>query len=160
MVTYMPLSPEADIETPEAAQRALLLESYYGLLEATLKGQELFLAPWTATKDPDARAREAEAWRRKAADEQAHVQAVQERGDWRPLKEKWSRRIPPDARASDGEDTASAWLREMTGRVMREVRGHGAIAHAYERARRVLALVPDQTAPVRAAAVDPDPPLL
>src|SRR5438067_655823 len=69
------LFPEPEIETTEQAQRALLLESYYGLLEATLKGQELFLAPWTTTKDPQVRDREAEAFRRRADDENARLQA-------------------------------------------------------------------------------------
>ena len=73
-------SPVAYVETATQAQEALLLECYYALLQATLKGQELFLAPWAATEGPQERDRKAAAWRRQAATEQALLQAVQERG--------------------------------------------------------------------------------
>lgn len=154
------LFPEPDIETPEQAQRALLLESYYGLLEATLKGQELFLEPWTTTKDPQERDREAERWKQRAEEENRYLQAVQERGDWRPLKEKWYRRIPPAAQAPDAGRAGGDVLRDLSGRVMREVFGRRSMMYDYQRAQRVLALVPDQTPPMRAASLDADPPLL
>lgn len=160
MVQGASLFPEPDIQTPEQAQRVLLLESYYGLLEATLKGQELFLEPWTTTKAPHERDREAERWKRRAEEENGYLQAVQERGDWRPLKEKWHRRLPPAARASDAGRAGGDMLRDISSRVMREVFGRRSMTYEYERTRRVLALVPDQTPPMRAASLDADPPLL
>ncbi len=155
------LFPEPEITTTEAAQRALLLEAYYGLLEATLKGQELFLAPWTRTKDPAAREREAEQFRRRAEDENVRVQAVQERGDWRPLKAKWQQRIPPDLRVPEPEPETNEpdWLRKFSDRV-EELFARRSSTYDYQRTLRLLALVPDQTAPIRAASLDPDPPLL
>jgi hypothetical protein len=152
-------SPVADIETAAQAQQALLLECYYGLLQATLKGQELFLAPWTATKDPHERDREAAEWRRKAEEENTCLHAVQERGDWRPLKERWRQRLPiderePDARGGDRGRMAAAF------RAVQDAIRRDPPPYDYARVRRVLALVPDETAPAHAAALDPDPPLL
>jgi hypothetical protein len=152
-------APAADIETAAHAQQALLLESYYALLQATLKGQELFLAPWTATKDPQERDREAGEWRRKAAEAQADLRAVQERGDWRPLKERWQRRIPPGERAPGTYGDDRGWMTASYRAVKDALRG-GPPIYDYARVRRVLDLVPDETAPVQAAALDTDPPLL
>jgi len=154
------LFPEPDIETPEQAQQALLLEAYYGLLEATLKGQELFLEPWTTTKDPQDREREVEQWKRRADEENACLQAVQARGDWRPLKEKWRRRTPPAARTADAGRADGDVLRGISSRVMKELFGRRSMTHDFARTQRVLALVPDQTPPMRAASLDADPPIL
>ncbi len=159
MVVGASLNPVPDIETTEQARKALILASYYGLLEATLKGQELFLAPWTATKDPQERDREAGEWRRKADAENVRLQAVQERGDWRPLKEWWRRRIPLGERSSETEGGDGDWMRKSYN-ALKDALRHGPATYDYARTQRVLDLVPDETAPVRASALDPDPPLL
>ncbi|MGI8856491.1 MAG: hypothetical protein ACR2JW_12120 [Thermomicrobiales bacterium] len=159
MVVGASLSPVPDIETIEQAQKALLLASYYGLLEATLKGQELFLAPWTATKDPQERDREAGEWRRKADAENARLQAVQERGNWRPLKEWWLRRVPPNERLPETQGGDGDWLRKSYDAIKGALRP-GPATYDYGRTQRVLDLVPDETAPVRASSLDPDPALL
>jgi hypothetical protein len=154
------LFPEPDIDTPEEAQKALLLESYYGLLEATLKGQELFLEPWVTTKESQERDRDVERWKRQAAEENTCLQAVQERGDWLPLKEKWYRRIPPAARTSETGGGEGDWLRGISGRMMKDLFGRRSMTYDYARTQRVLALAPDRSPPMRAASLDADPPLL
>ena len=80
-------------------------------------------------------------------------------GDWRPLKERWRQRLPiderePDARGDERDRVAAAFRA-----VQDAVRRHPP-PYDYARVRRVLALVPDETAPAQAAALDPDPPLL
>ena len=147
------------IETTEQAQRALLLECYYGLLELTLKGQEQFLPPWTTTKDPAERDRAAADLRRRADAENARLQAVQQRGDWRPLKETWRGRIPTEERVHDPEPGSEDWL-HSSYRTIRETLDRRSSPYDYQRTVRLLALVPDETAPVSAASLDPDPPLL